>query len=49
MHLLVPVMPDPERGCCLQVFAKADPRVAEYYEKELVDKELWDFGKDLRR
>lgn len=31
------------------VFAKADPRVAEFYEMMLVDKNLWEFGRDLRR
>ncbi|KAK9845098.1 hypothetical protein WJX74_010567 [Apatococcus lobatus] len=30
------------------VFAKADPRVAEFYEKSLVAEELWGFGKDMR-
>ncbi|KAK9814631.1 hypothetical protein WJX72_009042 [[Myrmecia] bisecta] len=31
------------------VFAKADPRVAQFYEIGLVDKQLWPFGEDLRR
>ena len=31
------------------VFAKADPRVAQFYEAALVDKSLWPFGDDLRR
>lgn len=31
------------------VFAKADPRVAEFYEKSLVAEELWGFGKDMRQ
>ena len=30
------------------VFAKADPRVAQFYEVALVDKSLWPFGDDLR-
>ena len=32
-----------------QVFAKADPRVAQFYETGLVPKELWGFGEDLRK
>ena len=28
--------------------AQGDPRVAQFYEKELVDKELWPLGEDLR-
>ena len=35
--------------CSLQVFAKADPRVAQFYETGLVPKELWGFGEDLRK
>ncbi|EIE27459.1 PEPCase 1 [Coccomyxa subellipsoidea C-169] len=31
------------------VFAKADPRVAQFYETGLVDKKLWPFGEDLRK
>ncbi|KAL0034136.1 hypothetical protein WJX79_011096 [Trebouxia sp. C0005] len=31
------------------VFAKADPRVAQFYEVALVDKSLWPFGDDLRK
>lgn len=31
------------------VFAKADPRVAQFYERTLVEKELWGFGDDLRQ
>lgn len=31
------------------VFAKADPRVAQFYEVALVDKSLWPFGEDLRK
>ena len=31
------------------VFAKADPRVAEFYEKSLVAEELWGFGTDMRK
>ena len=31
------------------VFAKADPRVAQFYENALVDKNLWPFGDDLRK
>lgn len=31
------------------VFAKADPRVAEFYEKSLVAEELWGFGTDMRQ
>ena len=31
------------------VFAKADPRVAQFYEHALVDKSLWSFGDDLRK
>jgi len=27
---------------------QGDPRVAQFYEKELVDKELWPLGDDLR-
>lgn len=27
---------------------QGDPRVAQFYEKELVDKELWPLGEDLR-
>ncbi|CAK0740175.1 hypothetical protein CVIRNUC_001230 [Coccomyxa viridis] len=30
------------------VFAKADPRVAQFYETGLVDPKLWPFGDDLR-
>ena len=33
----------------MQVFAKADPRVAQFYETGLVPKELWGFGEDLRK
>lgn len=33
----------------VQVFAKADPRVAQFYETGLVPKELWGFGEDLRK
>ena len=33
----------------MQVFAKADPRVAQFYETGLVPKELWGFGEDLRQ
>ena len=35
--------------CAMQVFAKADPRVAQFYETGLVPKELWGFGGDLRK
>ncbi len=31
------------------MFAKADPRVAQFYETGLVPKELWGFGEDLRK
>ena len=31
------------------VFAKADRRVAQFYEVALVDKSLWPFGDDLRK
>ena len=31
------------------VFAKADPRVAQFYERTLVEKQLWGFGDDLRQ
>ena len=34
------------RGCWLW---QGDPRVAQFYEKELVDKKLWPMGEDLRR
>lgn len=27
---------------------QGDPRVAQFYEKELVDSKLWPFGEDLR-
>lgn len=30
------------------VFAKADPRVQQLYEKSLVDPQYWEFGKMLR-
>ena len=31
------------------VFAKADPRVAEFYESVLVDEALRGFGEDMRK
>ncbi|KAK9811208.1 hypothetical protein WJX73_010686 [Symbiochloris irregularis] len=31
------------------VFAKSDPRVAQFYEVSLVDKELWSLGDELRQ
>jgi len=31
------------------VFAKADPRVAQFYETGLVPKALWGFGGELRK
>ena len=30
------------------VFAKSDPRVAQFYEVALVDKSLWSLGDELR-
>lgn len=30
------------------VFAKADPRVQQLYEKSLVEAQYWEFGKLLR-
>ena len=30
------------------VMAKSDPRVAQFYEASLVDKELWGLGDELR-
>lgn len=32
----------------VSVPVQGDPRVAQFYEKELVDKELWPLGEDLR-
>jgi len=40
----------PARGAGgAQVFAKADPRVAQFYETGLVPKALWGFGGELRK
>ena len=32
-----------------RILRQGDPRVSEFYEKELVDKKLWPFGEDLRK